>query len=106
MRAAPFRLPAFLYFSYETQRRAIWLSYGSAAHHTCWIRKEAVMAATTLNAPHRKGHVREQFGSVLRAFREMLDAFVSNRMRRAAAEAGHVRPRPSQDTQTQSINAQ
>jgi len=23
-------LPAFLYFSYETQRRAIWLSYGVA----------------------------------------------------------------------------
>ena len=61
------------------------------------------MAATTFNAPPRKEHVREQFGS---AFREMLDAFVSNRMRRAAAEAEHVRPRPSQDTQTQSINAQ
>jgi hypothetical protein len=101
-----FRLPAFLYFSYETQRRAIWLSYGSAAHHTCWIRKEAVMAATTFNAPHWKGHVREQLGSVLHAFREMLDAFVSNRIRRAAAEAEHLNPRPSQDTQTQSINTQ
>ena len=48
------------------------------------------MAATTFNAPPRKEHVREQFGS---AFREMLDAFVSNRMRQAAAEAEHVGPR-------------
>jgi hypothetical protein len=26
--SSAFRLLAFLYFSYETQRRAIWLSYG------------------------------------------------------------------------------
>ena len=64
------------------------------------------MAATTFNAPHWKGHVREQLGSVLHAFRETVDAFVSNRMRRAAAEAEHLSPRPSQDTQTPSINAQ
>ena len=64
------------------------------------------MAATTFNAPHWKGHVREQLGSVLHAFREMLDAFVSNRMQRAAAEAEHLSPRPSQDTQTPSINTQ
>jgi hypothetical protein len=31
--------------------------------------------------------------AVVVAFREMLDALVSNRMRRAAAEAGHVRVR-------------
>ncbi len=64
------------------------------------------MATTTFNAAGGKEHVREQLVAVLAAFREALDAFVSNRMRRAAAEAGRVRPRPSQDTQTQSINAQ
>jgi hypothetical protein len=109
MRAADeggaFRLLAFLYFSYETQRRANWLSYGVVAHHGCWIREEAAMAAA-FYAAHRKGHVREQFGGVVTALREMLDAFVSNRMRRAAAEAEHVRPRPTQGTQAQSIKAQ
>jgi hypothetical protein len=50
------------------------------------------MAAITYNAAYQKEHVREQFQTVLIAFREMLDAFVSNRMRRAAAEAEHVRP--------------
>lgn len=64
------------------------------------------MATTTFNAAARKEQVREQLDTVLTAFRKTLDTFVSNRMRRAAAEAGHVRPRPSQDTQTQSINAQ
>jgi hypothetical protein len=77
----------------------------SSAHHTRWIRKEAVMAAAFYTA-HRKEHVRDQFSAVVNVLREMLDAFVSNRMRRAAAEAEHVRPRPSQDTRTQSINAQ
>jgi hypothetical protein len=76
-----------------------------SAHNACWIRKEAVMAAAFYTA-HRKEHARDQFGAVVTALGEMLDAFVSNRMRRAAAEAGHVRPRPSQDTRTQSINAQ
>ena len=58
------------------------------------------MAATFYTA-HRKEHVREQFGS---AFREMLDAFVSNRMRRAAAEAEHVGPRRPPGKPRQSIN--
>ena len=64
------------------------------------------MATTTFNAAALKEQVREQLDNVLATFRDTLDAFVSNRMRRAAAEAEHVRPRPSQDTQTQSINAQ
>ena len=51
------------------------------------------MAAITCNAAHQKEHVREQLQTVLIAFREMLDAFVSNRMRRTAAQAGHVRAR-------------
>jgi hypothetical protein len=51
------------------------------------------MAAITLNTAHRKQPVREQFQTVLAALREMPDAFVSNRMRRAAAQAEQVRPR-------------
>jgi len=51
------------------------------------------MAAITYNAAHQKEHVWEQLQTVLIAFREMLDAFVSNRMRRTAAQARHVRVR-------------
>jgi vancomycin permeability regulator SanA len=64
------------------------------------------MAAITFNAAHQKVHIREQLKTVLAAFREMLDVFVSNRMRRAVAEAEHIRPRRPQGTQSQSINAQ
>jgi hypothetical protein len=49
------------------------------------------MAAITVNTAHQKEQVREQLKIVLGAFREMLDAFVSNRMRQAAAEAEQVR---------------
>jgi hypothetical protein len=56
------------------------------------------MAAITLIAALQK------LKTVLAALREMLDAFVSSRMRRAVAEAGHSRPRRSQDTP--SITAQ
>lgn len=51
------------------------------------------MAAITLNTVHQATHVREQLRTVLAVFREMLDAFVSNRMRRTAAEAEHARSR-------------
>jgi len=61
------------------------------------------MAAITFNAAHQKVHIREQLKTVLAAFREMLDVFVSSRMRRAVAEAEHIRP---QGTQSPSINAQ
>ena len=64
------------------------------------------MAAITFNAAHQKVHIREQLKTVLAAFREMLDVFVSSRMRRAVAEAEHVRPRHPRGTQSQSINAQ
>ena len=49
------------------------------------------MAAITFNTAHQKAQVREQIKIVLGALREMLDAFVSNRMRQAAAEAEQVR---------------
>jgi hypothetical protein len=51
------------------------------------------MAAITFNATHRRAHLREQLTAARSAFREALDTFVSDRMRRAAAEAEHVRPR-------------
>ena len=47
------------------------------------------MAAITFNTTHQKEQVREQLKTALTALREMLDAFVSNRMRQAAAEAEH-----------------
>ena len=49
------------------------------------------MVAITLNTVHQTALVREQLKTVHAFFREMLDAFVSNRMRRAAAEAEHAR---------------
>ncbi len=51
------------------------------------------MAAITFNSTHQKRYVRDQLKIALAAFREMLDAFVSNRMRQAAAEAEQARPR-------------
>jgi hypothetical protein len=78
----------------------------SSVHHACWTREEAAMAAITFNAAHQKEHVRERLKTVLIAFREMLDAFVSDRIRRSAAEAEHVRPRLPLGTQTPSMNPQ
>jgi hypothetical protein len=51
------------------------------------------MVAIAFDTAPQKERVRLRVGTVLVAFRKMLDAFVSNRMRRAAAEAEHVRPR-------------
>jgi hypothetical protein len=45
------------------------------------------MAAVTFNAMPRTEHVRRRLKAVRAAFGEMLDAFVSNRMRRTAAES-------------------
>jgi hypothetical protein len=46
-------------------------------------------AITTADQEER---VREQTRTAVAAYREMLDTFVSDRMRRAAAEAEQVRP--------------
>jgi hypothetical protein len=78
----------------------------SSAHHGRWIREDVAMAAITFEAVHQAAHVREQLKSVLAAFREILDAFVSNQMRRAAAEAEHARSRRPPGTSSPSINAQ
>jgi hypothetical protein len=71
---------------------------------TAGIRAEAAMAAITFNATRRKASLRRQLEAVLAAFGEMLDAFVSERMRRAAAQAGPVPPR--QALFSQSTNRQ
>jgi hypothetical protein len=67
----------------------------SSAHHDSWIREGAAMAATTLSTVHQAAHIREQLKTVLAALREMLDAFVSNRMQRAVPEAEQALGRSS-----------
>jgi hypothetical protein len=57
------------------------------------------MAAIVFNTTHPKAQVREQLKTALAALCEMLDAFVSNRMRRAAAEAEQVRTWRMPETQ-------
>ena len=64
------------------------------------------MAAITFNAAHQKELVRKQLETALAAYREMLDTFVSNRMRQAAAEAEHARPRQRQGATSPSKDAQ
>jgi hypothetical protein len=54
------------------------------------------MAAITFNAARQKEQARKQLETALAAYREMLDTFVSNQMRQAAAEAEQVRPRQPQ----------
>ena len=64
------------------------------------------MAAITFTTAHQKEQVREPLKTALAAFHEMLDAFVSNRMRRAAAEAEQVRPRHRPGGSSPSITTQ
>ncbi len=63
------------------------------------------MAAIAFNAAHQREHVREQLTTALTVLREMLDAFVSNRMRHAAAEAEQVRARYIPENRSQEMNA-
>ena len=46
-----------------------------------------------ITTAHQEERIREQVKTAVAAYREMLDAFVSDRMRQAAAEADQVRPR-------------
>jgi type II secretory pathway pseudopilin PulG len=64
----------------------------SSAHDARWIRKEATMAAITLDSALQKQQARKQLETALAAYREMLDTFVSNQMRKAAAEAEQAGP--------------
>jgi hypothetical protein len=63
------------------------------------------MAAITFNTAHQKEQVRKQLETALAAYREMLDTFVTNRMRQSAAEAEHGRPRQSPDPTSTSKSA-
>jgi hypothetical protein len=78
----------------------------TSAHHARQVREEAIMAAITFTTAHQKEQVREPLKTALAAFHEMLDAFVSNRMRRAAAEAEQVRPRQRPGASSPSITTQ
>ena len=64
------------------------------------------MAAITFNTVNQATHVREQLKIVLAVFRAMLDAFVSNRMRQAVAEAEHARSRQPLGTSSPLTRAQ
>ncbi len=64
------------------------------------------MAAITFNATLQKQHVREQLKTVLAVLHQALGAFVSNRMQRAAAEAGHACSRPLQRPVAQPLDTQ
>jgi hypothetical protein len=64
------------------------------------------MAAITFTTVHQAEHIQGRLKTVLTVLREMLDAFVSYRMRLAAAEAEHVCTRQLRGTSSQSINAQ
>ncbi len=56
------------------------------------------MTAITFNTAHQAEHLRQRLKVALAAFREMLDIFVSNQMRRTVAEAEQVRPKQAPRT--------
>jgi hypothetical protein len=64
------------------------------------------MAAITLNTAHRAKHIGGRLEPGLTIVREMLDAFVSHRMRLAALEAERFRPRQHPGTSSPSKKAQ
>ena len=64
------------------------------------------MATITFNTTHQKEQVRKQIETALAAYRKMLDTFVSNQMRHAAAQAEHVRSKQVPGTASSSKNAQ
>jgi len=63
------------------------------------------MAVIAVNPARRAGRVERGFKTVLTLVREMLDAFVSRRMRHAAAEAAPARRRQSRATSSQPKDA-
>ena len=63
------------------------------------------MATITFNTTHQKEQVRKQIETALAAYRNMLDTFVSNQMRHAAAQAEQSRPRQTPRTTTSSKSA-
>ena len=64
------------------------------------------MAAIAFSVAHQTEQVGERLTTVLTLLRRMLDAFVSYRMRLAASEAEHARPRQLRITSSQPNNGQ
>jgi hypothetical protein len=69
----------------------------SSPHRVGWIREEAAMAATTVNITYRNEQLWKQLRNLPDVCRELLDAFVSSRMRHAVSAAEHVRPQQLED---------
>jgi hypothetical protein len=78
----------------------------SSAHHGRQIREEAAMATIAFNLTPQREHVREGFKTFHTACHEMLDKFVSNRMRRAAAQARYGRKRQAQAVAARPLDTQ
>ena len=98
--------PAFLYLSYEIQRQSVSHSYGVVDTMMSIGFKEVAMAAIAFGVAHQAEQVGERLTTVLTLLRRMLDAFVSYRMRLAASEAEHARPRQLRITSSQPNNGQ
>jgi hypothetical protein len=64
------------------------------------------MAAITFNSAHRAQHIGRRLKPALTVLRQMLDAYVSHRMRLAASEAEHIRPRQPPGASSPSKKAQ
>ena len=64
------------------------------------------MAAIAFNGAHQAEQAGERLKTVLTLLRRMLDAFVSYRMRLAASEAEHARPRQLRITSSQAKDGQ
>lgn len=64
------------------------------------------MATVTLGARLRKEHAESRLNTVLILLRDILDAFVANRMQQAATEVEHVRPRQLLVPPAQTDNSQ
>jgi hypothetical protein len=64
------------------------------------------MTAIAFNTAHQAEQIRQRLETALAVLREMLDAFVSHRMQKAAAEAEHAGSRRLQDVHTLSMGPQ
>ena len=64
------------------------------------------MAAIPFDAAHQKEQARKQLETALAAYREMLDTFVSNRMRQTVADAEHAHPRQARVATSPAKNPQ
>jgi hypothetical protein len=68
--------------------------------------REGVMAPITFHSAHRAEHIGRRLKPVLTVLREVLDAYVSHRMRLAALEAEQTCPRQFPATSSPTKKAQ